>query len=61
MSRLSICKACHNEKHGIKTRISQPHTCEKPNRSLEVVCSCRPHAMNLNAFTGKCLTCGKPV
>ncbi|MEQ9426962.1 MAG: hypothetical protein RJQ09_21240 [Cyclobacteriaceae bacterium] len=27
MSRISICQACINEKHGIKTRIAALHTC----------------------------------
>lgn len=29
MSRIHICKACQNEKYGIKTRIAVPHTCDK--------------------------------
>lgn len=29
MSRIAYCPACSNEKHGVKTRIAVPHTCER--------------------------------
>lgn len=27
LSRIAVCNACNNEKHGVRTRIAVPHTC----------------------------------
>ncbi|WP_157494126.1 hypothetical protein [Fulvivirga imtechensis] len=57
MSRISHCQACYNLKHGIKTRLPVPHTCEQATEPVVIKCRCDCHK-HPGCYRMPCSVCG---